>query len=795
MKNQKINFSKIFTEFLLATFLFTSLIRILISDIWMPLSGLDPSWVYTMNQAIAQKFVLGRDIIFTYGPYASLATHQFNPATANLQLMGGLYLIFCYFLAIWLLMRGSELRWKIIFLLALAVIRPSDAMFFAYPLIISLLVFRITSLDVGVGKIIIPSWIAAILIAAIFSALGLFPLIKGSYIALCAAAVAMSALMFWRNKQLGLAIICLVSPAISNMFFWMASGQELADLPNYFINLSQIVSGYTEAMSARGKTVNIICFLVVALLILWSVGLQKSLSRFSKAVLLILVSATLFIAFKSGFVRHDGHADIAAQTQIITTLLLSFVLTFETPFLVQCRKFKIALVPLISLAMWLVIDKNYNKISIPRVVESLVHQKAAYQSLENLVFQRDNLVKNFDERVSEIRKEVEFPVLEGGSDIYPTDQSFLIASKNQWSPRPIFQSYSAYTEKLANINAEHLLGEKAPKNIFFKVATVDGRLPSLDDGASWPILLNKYEPVQMFGEFLLLKRSSAEQEISKEKFLSVEASFAKKVEIENNQDILFAEIEVKPTLLGRLFSIIFKPDQIWISVTTADGSVRNQRVVSSMMKSGFVISPLVESVTDFAFLYDNRDYLNHKVVKSFTISNRRGKPSFSWQKNYQIKLSKIKPKYSKKISQIIKFNKFDNSISSKKSSSSQICEGAVDYLNGFVFPAKNTVILAKKFFSIRGWMVLSVGDKKTVPEKIFITFVDKNGDKKYLATHQLSRPDLNSHLKQNDLASAGYEARLDLTDMKGEYNVGISYLDKNEIKDCPQFAFSSEFLK
>ncbi len=796
MKSQKINFSKIFTELLLATFLVTSLIRIFIHDIWMPLSGLDPSWVYTMNQAIAQKFVLGREIIFTYGPYASVATHQFNPATANLQLMGGLYLVLCYFVAIWLLMKGSELHWKIIFLAAMAVIRPWDAMFLAYPLIISLLIFRITSSEAELGKINIRPCVASIIVAVIFSALGLLLLIKGSFIALCALAVAMSTVMFWRNKQLGLAIICLVSPVISTAVFWVISGQDLAVLPDYFINLGQIISGYTEAMSARGKTINIICFSISGLLILGFVGLQKSISLFSKVILLILFSATLFIGFKAGFVRHDVHASIAAESQIIIALLLSFIFQFKAPFLIQYKKFKIAVVPLVAVVAWLVINKNYNNISVKRVFESLAHQKAAYQSLESLTFHREILSKVFDERVTEIKKEAAFPVLEGGSDIYPVDQSFLIASENQWSPRPIFQSYSAYTEKLAKINAEHLLGEKAPQNIFFKVATIDGRLPSLDDGASWPILLNKYEPVQMFGEFLLLKRGAVEEEISKEKFLSVEASFAQKVEIENNQDILFAEIEVKPTLLGRLFSIIFKPDQIWISVTTADGSVRNQRVVSSMMKSGFVISPLVESVTDFAFLYDNRGYLNHKMVKSFTISNRRGKPSFSWQKNYQIKLSKIKPKYSNQISRIIKFDQFDAALKARKYAvSSQVCEGAVDFVNGIIFPEQSAKISVSKLFSIRGWMALKDLDKRIVPENIFISLVNKNGDHKFLKTHRLSRQDLKEHFKQDQMVNAGYEAFADSSHLSGEYLVGISYLDKDGVKNCSEFKLPLVFSK
>ena len=53
----------------------------------MPLSprfpkiGLDPSWMYALNEAVARHLVFGRDVVFTYGPLASVCTKMFHPAT------------------------------------------------------------------------------------------------------------------------------------------------------------------------------------------------------------------------------------------------------------------------------------------------------------------------------------------------------------------------------------------------------------------------------------------------------------------------------------------------------------------------------------------------------------------------------------------------------------------------------------------------------------------------------------------------------------------------------------------
>ena len=81
---------------------------------------------------------------------------------------------------------------------------------------------------------------------------------------------------------------------------------------------------------------------------------------------------------------------------------------------------------------------------------------------------------------------------------------------NQWSPRPVLQSYSAYTKELSLQNAAHLLGERAPRNVLFNVQPIDNRLPSLEDGSSWPVLLANYLPSRISNQFVYLVKLNAE---------------------------------------------------------------------------------------------------------------------------------------------------------------------------------------------------------------------------------------------------------------------------------------------
>lgn len=47
-----------------------------------PASGLDPSWQLGLNQALVQHLRFGKQVIFTFGPYAFLYTHLYTPQTA-----------------------------------------------------------------------------------------------------------------------------------------------------------------------------------------------------------------------------------------------------------------------------------------------------------------------------------------------------------------------------------------------------------------------------------------------------------------------------------------------------------------------------------------------------------------------------------------------------------------------------------------------------------------------------------------------------------------------------------------
>src|SRR4029078_11015569 len=109
-------------------------------------------------------------------------------------------------------------------------------------------------------------------------------------------------------------------------FFWIISGQPILGLYSYFLSSAAIISGYTEAMSLYGNKWYVVYYLIATFILLSSLYYEKEIfSKKLKLIIFLTFSFYLFVAFKGGFVRHDGHALISASAILIAALFFSFI--------------------------------------------------------------------------------------------------------------------------------------------------------------------------------------------------------------------------------------------------------------------------------------------------------------------------------------------------------------------------------------------------------------------------------------------------------------------------------------
>ena len=117
-------------------------------------------------------------MIFTFGPYASIYSKAYHPGTDTLMLLGSAYLGILYATALVWIMRSCP--WLIqvgIWLVLAGLMFAMDTLFFSYALLIGLYCFGLVQSSSPQGH---KKWIFLVLSFFLFSAFGLYPLIKGT---------------------------------------------------------------------------------------------------------------------------------------------------------------------------------------------------------------------------------------------------------------------------------------------------------------------------------------------------------------------------------------------------------------------------------------------------------------------------------------------------------------------------------------------------------------------------------------------------------------------------------------
>ena len=735
----------------------------------MPCPGLDCSWIFAMNQALGQHLLIGRDIIFTFGPYSSIYTNMFSPYTDRLMLFSTTYLALSYLLVLSIVLRRNP-TWMIVYCIFLATIKYTqsiDVLLFSLPLLSCI---AIDSLSNNEHSPLI-GWQGFFYTFALFAPLGLLPLIKGTLIILCLTAVAGSSLYLYINRRKSLSLSIFLFPIASCIIFWLLSGQNISGFPSFFLSMRPIIAGYSAAMSSSSPhRREIVFYLVASVSLVLPIMLNISYSLRRRIFLGTAYFIFLFLSFKEAFVRHDDHALVAALAIMLAAILLPAVTNRNLLFW-----------PLfLSICSFTYTDSNYASTSTSSIIGNLINTyPESFNGLRHRLYRDNNLPIGYALAVSKIKADSRIPHLKGSTDLYSYNQSELILSGNQWDPRPVFQSYFAYTKSLADLNRSHLLGAHAPDNVIFRVEPIDNRLPSLEDGPSWPVLLEKYAPTSYDNGFLVLKNLGPNRVVlNATEITQKTAKIGERIILPTNSNPIFAEINIKPSMIGHIISLIYKPSELNIEVTLANGLIRNYRYISGMGEGGFIISPLVEDTSDFANLYIRG--LGGKRVKSIRISSLGNFKD--WKRVFTIKFSSLKNVQSADPEVI--YHDLAHPIEMSTLLVAMKCDGSIDVVNG-TNPAPQRAKVSN-ILSVSGWLATSI-KAGTIPDKTFITLIGSDGQHLLFPTIKSLRPDVGTYFKNPVLDNSGYTTIADISKLHGYYRLGLAYQNGATEELCPQF--------
>ena len=321
----------------------------------MPAANLDPSWAFAINEAVARRFAFGEALIFSFGPYASVYTQLYHPATDALMLLASLFLAFAVWVALAVLAADGRWRAALVFCVASLAFRfERDVQLFLPALLAALTAHRLV-LTRETGS---RAWWSTAALVVTFAALGLLPLVKGSALVLCLAVIGLTAACGLAAGRPALSAVCVASPAAAMLAFWTVAGQRPSGLAGYLTSLTALSTAYTDAMSIRGDASEVVWYLVASVAVLLIAVSQRQWPRPATALAAGAFASYLFVTFKAGFVRHDVHALIAGGGVMMAALLLPFIVR---PTLALWA-IGFAVVP------WAIIDKHFAATSPPVLV-------------------------------------------------------------------------------------------------------------------------------------------------------------------------------------------------------------------------------------------------------------------------------------------------------------------------------------------------------------------------------------------------------------------------------------------
>ncbi|HEY1944473.1 MAG TPA: hypothetical protein VGH40_20360 [Roseiarcus sp.] len=744
-----------------------------------PGAGLDSGWAFALNEAVEKHFVFGKDIVFTYGPYAAALTRQYHFATDSRMLWSSAILAVALASGIFILAR-DRLKLSALLIVPFLAFFQSEALFFCIPLVFVMLIARMTFPPAHQAHLRSSNAVLCAVAALVVSS-SLLPLMKGNF------AVATTAILIISLSTLAVAGRFVLAGCLALIFivgvagFWVVADQPLASLPAFFASQVEFIAGYSDAMSSSGPGIEIVAYIAACLVLgITNYHWLRSSNRPGFA-LGLGVTLLLFVAFKEGFVRHDGHALIASAAVSLFVVILAVGLPLP--------RLPLALVACLVCAG--VIEFDYNRLEPSTVAGEVISPFVdAATGLLSRVQAPDALREGFDDQIASIRRQAPLPSLTGGTDTYSFGQSRLLANGLDFDPRPVFQSYSAYTPALLEANAAHLVGDAAPRNILFAVQPIDSRLPSLDDGASWPLLLTRYDPVALTpdGVAILRQRSAptTDQPLPASPNHWDHYRLKRTIPLPVTDSPLWAQIDAKPSVLGQLAKIIFKLPKLKIEFRMSDGSVRKYRYIADIGERGFVVSPLVSDTRDFlALVLPGRTaYFSQSRPVSMSIYPAGGvfERAF-WGKDIRVQFSELNLPAQTSGTSVVSdfFQPLNDEPDAQDAGLAKTPDCSIDGVNGQSIDQRPPNV--QGHLHVYGWGVVSMNDN-LAPTQTKIVLIGEKGDVHAAVARSVPRPDVNAHFGRPKLGDVGFDAFVDVSKLNGLHDLKIRVSANGAAREC-----------
>jgi hypothetical protein len=612
-------------------------------------TGTDPSWSIAMNMAAARHLVFGRQVLFTFGPLGFLASPGLS-----VPRLGIVSMVFRFFLSMvfgWLVARPL--------LRSLPVLVVAPATWFLQWSIVGAssggaetVLIPILLLLLGLGDALVsrrdPLGRLGLLAGGVVISTTMLTKFDSGLLSALIVSLFLVAEAVSHRRQLR-QVACsfgwlLAGFVVSLVGWWIVLQQPLSALVRW-LSLSRFVfRGYESAMVAdatrRYGWVHSLIFVLITLGILIGCAFVSD-SRRKGVMQCVLISVGFVVFAKQSFTRYDnGHlqrlytasavalvaavgilqahrydpihpseedsasGDGLASVSDLPSGDISCVengLATRTPGSVAIGRRGYdwrasGLLPLLILGIalyssWI----GAALINPPRPDlwswRSVARLAASSSQREAVVTRQRTLLPPQLEMSPEIRA-----ALSGGVHVEPTETSVAwIFPEVNWTPLPIFQSYSAYTPELDHLNAEAMQRRSGPDTVLYSGGLrVDFRMARFESPETQVAFVCNFRQ-RLYSERwqVFARRSDGSGCSAATQFATVKAQLRQEVQLPDFPDdsLVVATFNgLSPTPLERLRSVVFRAPKYWFVLADPDPGEPAHRFVANNAMQPHIVS-------------------------------------------------------------------------------------------------------------------------------------------------------------------------------------------------------------
>lgn len=571
---------------------FTAMVGVAFALPLFPVLELDSSWRQAIGRFFFEGLQFGKDVVFTYGPLGfSMGKTYWGDHWSVLiwwhaiqsvvftavifwhakQLKGYSRIFFFGFFFLFGLSYQDSIHQTIIAFAGLALVRNSDRP------------WRWTSLFWQV-------------LLVILSLVKFTNMLVAFFLVLLAGAHALYRSRHWQSLRTPLIFVGLF------LIGWRLCGQHIGNLPAYFHSSWEISQGYLDAMGLAPNSgqLNHALATVVLICAYFALNILTAPDRIKTIALSLGAFGYLYVNWKHGFIRADGHQIgyyYAALSVIVSSpLLLADGLKFLR--LKQTLLFAAGFICLLGM----------EKI-LPGLVrgalgnaQNTINLNVAFARGET--YTREIYEGKFEAaRNAAMLRKVSETVGDSTIDVLGFEQAVALFNDFNYTPRPVFQGYSAYTPYLAGLNRDFYASDRAPEYALFKLQTLDGRLSTMDDPHVLRLLVQRYRYLFSEQGFALWQRKPGPFNPADYEPAPIREGTYRLGESVDLADLagqnLWVEIDYRYTLLGKLRRFLYRPVEVFLHITDHQGNTTVHRLPGPIGRTGFMLNPLIDDLLEY----------------------------------------------------------------------------------------------------------------------------------------------------------------------------------------------------